>query len=217
MALISRAQWGARDAAKAEPLDAAKVVGLAIHWPGMEQSVRGLDAVSKALQSWQSFHLSKGWRDIAYQVAVDQDGNRYELRGLDGVSAANGDTDTNARYGAVLVILAPGEAPTAAMLSELRRVVADHRRLFPKSTRVVGHQDIRPEPTACPGPVMESIINAGLLEPRPTSREVIRKRLNAAQAEVKAALEDASRRPRLRYQLERARKALSKARKINRG
>jgi hypothetical protein len=171
MPTISRAQWGAKATPAADPLSAVEVVGIAVHWPAMAKSLRGVPAVSAALRSWQAYHLSKGWRDIAYQVAVDQDGNRYILRGLDGVSAANGDTDTNRRYGAVLVVLAPGEAPTPAMLDELRRVVADHRRLFPKSTRVVGHKDIRPEPTACPGPVMESIINSGLLEPVDPKRE----------------------------------------------
>lgn len=166
MAIITRAQWGAKTTASADPLAAAEVVGIAIHWPAMVKPLRGVPAVAAALRSWQSFHMSKGWRDIAYQVAVDQDGNRYELRGLDGVSAANGDTETNRRYGAVLAVLAPGEAPTPAMLEELRRVVADHRGLFPKSTRIVGHQDIRPEPTACPGPLMEAIVNSGLLEPQ---------------------------------------------------
>lgn len=168
---ITRSQWGAKPAAAADPLSAFEVVGIAIHWPAMVHSLRGVEAVSAALRAWQAFHMSKGWRDIAYQVAVDQDGNRYILRGLDGVSAANGDTDVNRRYGAVLAVLAPGEAPTPAMLDELRRVVADHRRLFAKSTRIVGHQDIRPEPTACPGPLMEAIVNSGLLEPVDPKRE----------------------------------------------
>lgn len=51
----------------------------------------------------------------------------------------------------------------------------------------------------------------------PDGSAEIRKHLNAAQVEVKAAQAEAGRRPRLQYQLERARKALSKARKINRG
>lgn len=45
----------------------------------------------------------------------------------------------------------------------------------------------------------------------------VRADLNAAMASVKDAAAKVSKRPRLRFQLERARKALSKARRINRG
>lgn len=50
----------------------------------------------------------------------------------------------------------------------------------------------------------------------PSPRELLRGDLNAAMSATKGALAKAGRRPRLRFQLERARKALSKARTINR-
>jgi hypothetical protein len=122
--------------------------------------------VKAALRSWQDFHIDgRGWSDIAYQVAVDQAGNRYELRGLRTQSGANGDTDVNQRFGAVLLVLAPGEQPTAAMIREVRAVVTDFRKLFPDAHRIVGHGQIRPEPTACPGPAAQKAINAGTFEP----------------------------------------------------
>lgn len=217
MAYISRAQWGAHSTAKAEPLDGTKVVGIAVHWPGMTSPISGIPAVSSALRLWQTYHLSRGYRDIAYQVAVDQDGNRYELRGLDGRSGANGDADVNVRYGAVLVVLGPGEQPSEAMLSELRSVVADHRGLFPKSTQVVGHQDVRPEPTTCPGPIMEALIKAGALEPGPTPRELMRAELNDLMRGAKDLLENIKGRPRMKYHAEKVREHLSAMRKINRG
>lgn len=221
MARISRAQWGARPAAKADPLDATRVVGLAFHWPGFEdagQAIRGVASVAAALRSWQRMHMDdKHWRDIAYQVAIDQDGNRYELRGLDGQSAANGDQDVNETFGAALLVLAPGEQPSDAMIREAQNVVRDHRALFPRSEVLVGHQEIRPEPTSCPGALVMRLLHDGAFEPGPTPRELLRADLNAAMAGTKAALEKAGRRPRIRFQLERARAALSKARKINRG
>lgn len=165
MTVITRAEWGADPAAAAAPLDPARVVGIAVHWPAMREPLRGVAAVSAALRGWQDYHMGKGWRDIAYQVAADQAGNRYILRGLAGQSAANGDEDVNERYGAVLAVLAPGEQPTPAMLRELRAVVEDHRGLFPASRQVVGHNDIRPEPTACPGPILQGLIDDGSLEP----------------------------------------------------
>jgi hypothetical protein len=168
MTHYSRSDWGAR-ASNGGPgqLDRGQVEGIALHWPAMSSPLRGFEAVARALRGWQNFHMDdKGWSDIAYQVAVDQDGNRYELRGLQDQSAANGDTDVNERFGAALLILAPGEQVSDAMAAEVQRVVAAHRRLFPNSDRVVGHSDIRPEPTACPGPIALAAIRAGDFEPQ---------------------------------------------------
>jgi hypothetical protein len=218
MTTISRAQWRARSAPTAEPLDASQVIGLAFHWPAMSKPLYGVRAVSAALRSWQAYHMdTHGWRDIAYQVAVDQDGNRYILRGLDGQSGANGSEDVNRRYGAVLLVLAPGEQPTDAMIREVHAVVRDHRRLFAGSKLLVGHNEVRPEGTACPGPIVQALIDEGAFESGPTPAELLRADLNAAMKATKAALAKTGRRPRMRYQLERARQALSKARKINRG
>jgi hypothetical protein len=143
------------------------VEGLAFHWPGMDDPISGRRAVAAALRGWQDYHIDgRGWSDIAYQVAIDQDGDRWTLRGLNRQSGANGDADLNRRFGAVLLILAPGERPTPAMVAEVRRVVRDHRRRFPRSRRLVGHGDIRPGGTACPGPIVSRLIESGAFEPR---------------------------------------------------
>lgn len=167
MTQYSRSDWGARPAKGGPgPLSASQVVGIAIHWPGMAKPVRGFPNVAAALRDWQDDHMDRhGWSDIAYQVAVDQDGNRYDLRGLATQSGANGDTDVNEKYGAVLLILGPGERPTQEMVNEVRAVVRDHRRLFPNSKRIVGHGQIRPDPTSCPGPNAQALINSGAFEP----------------------------------------------------
>lgn len=163
MTTYSRSDWGAR-APKGGPgsLDPSEVEGIALHWPAMKSPLRTPADVKAALRGWQNYHMDgHGWSDIAYQVAVDQDGNRYELRGLRTQSGANGDAAVNQRFGAILLVLAPGEEPSAAMMREARAVIAEHRALFPKSRRVVGHSQIRPEGTACPGPIVQRLINAG--------------------------------------------------------
>lgn len=173
MAHFSRTDWGAR-APRSGPgnLSPTQVEGIALHWPAMTQPLRGIAAVKAALRGWQKYHMDgQGWSDIGYQVAVDQDGNRYELRGLRTQSGANGDRDVNERFGAVLLILAPGEEPTPAMVAEVRRVIADHRALFPRSRRIVGHTDIRPEPTACPGPAALRLIRAGAFDPNQSEED----------------------------------------------
>lgn len=163
MTTYSRADWGARPAKSGPgPLDPAQVEGVALHWPAMASALGSVPAVMAALRSWQAYHMdTKGWSDIAYQVAVDQAGNRYDLRGLHTQSGANGDSDVNERFGAVLLVLAAGEEPTGAMVAETAAVIDDHERLFPRSRRVVGHSQIRPGGTTCPGPAVMSLIETG--------------------------------------------------------
>lgn len=167
MARYSRSDWGAHPARGGPgPLWPSRVEGIALHWPAMSKPLATVAAVMAALRSWQTYHMGTlGWSDIGYQVAVDQAGNRYDLRGLATQSGANGDEDVNERFGACLLILAPGEQPSAEMVAEVRSVVTDHRTLFPRSTKIVGHSDIRPEPTACPGPAALAAIRAGRFEP----------------------------------------------------
>lgn len=181
---VNRQEWGARPP-KAGPgdLDPAKVVGLALHWPGLTKPISGVRTVSAAIRGWQNFHIDgRGWSDIAYQMAYDQDGNTYILRGMRTQSGANGDQDVNEKYGAFLLVLAPGEEPSDAMVAAVRRGVAEHRALFPKSKKIVGHRDIRPEPTDCPGDDVEDAIHDDLFEPpsAPTRVARARKRIRRA-------------------------------------
>jgi hypothetical protein len=168
MSRYSRRQWRARRR-RHHPgrLEVDQVVGIALHWPAMSGRVHTVAGAIASLQAWQNFHMDRhGWSDIAYQEAVDQAGNVYVLRGLRNRSAANGNTTTNGTHGALLLIVGPDEKPTPAMVAAVRRRIARHRELFPRSTRIVGHQDVRPEPTACPGPAVMAAIRAGTFEPR---------------------------------------------------
>lgn len=205
MTVFSRAAWGARPS-RGGPgdLDPARVVGLAFHWPAMTRPLTTVAAVKAALRGWQDYHMDgQGWSDIAYQVAVDQAGNEYTLRGLGTISGANGDSTVNRTHGSLLLILAPGETPTRAMIRTVRRVVKRHRALFPNSTQLVGHTDIRPEPTACPGPAVDAALDAGVFEPRVWTRGP---RIDAVLAELRTALTGAT--GARRTTLERARDAL---------
>lgn len=166
MTRYSRSDWSARPGTPGPGrLDPQHVRGLALHWPGLAKPMRGDLNVMAALRSWQNMHMdTRGWSDLAYQETIDQDGNVYAGRGLRVQSGANGDEDTNQRFGAILLVIAPGEEPTEALIKALRRRIRRHRELFPRSTRIVGHCDIRPEPTACPGPAVTALIESGELE-----------------------------------------------------
>ncbi len=162
MTHYSRDEWQARAPRATYDLDREDVDGIVLHWPAMSSPLGNVARVMSALRSWQSYHMDTlGWSDIGYQLAFDQAGNVYRLRGIQHRSGANGDMDVNERYLAFLLILAPGEKPSPAMLRRVRRYIKIGRRLYPNAKVVVGHNDVRPEPTACPGPIVTRLINEG--------------------------------------------------------
>lgn len=147
-------------------LVAAEVDGIALHWPATPNPIASVGAAKAALRGWQDYHMDgHGWSDIAYQEAVDQAGNVYQLRGLRDRSAANGDEDLNSRYGALLLLVAFGETPSPAMVKKVRERIARHRTIFPGSRRIVGHGQIRPGGTACPGPHVQRLLDEGRFTP----------------------------------------------------
>jgi hypothetical protein len=92
-------------------------------------------------------------------------GNLWNLRGLTVRSAANGDSDANSRYGAVVALLGTEQTVTSDMVRGLQEAVQTFRRAFPRAKEIRGHVDVRPEPTACPGPALLRLIRSGALEP----------------------------------------------------
>ena len=141
--------------------------GIAVHWPGTTARIghRSQANMAARLEGYRRFHVNgRGWTDIAYQAAIDQDGRVWDLRGIEHQSAANGDQTVNRRWLACLFLLGPGETPS----DEMRQAFADFRRKalakYPTATSVVGHQDIRPHGgTDCPGPITARLIHTGTL------------------------------------------------------
>ncbi len=210
MTYYTREQWAARDANGGPgPLDLDGVEGIALHWPAMTAPLTTVEAVKAALRAWQKFHIdTRGWSDIAYQEGVDQKGNAYQLRGLPIQSGANGDTDVNERFGALLLILAPGELPSELMVATVKSRIAKHRELFPKSELIVGHGEIRPGGTQCPGPLVQEAIDAGLFEPDPTGPSPRQQLRRSITKDIKTAKEQG--RPRVVEDLQDARARIPK-------
>ena len=168
MTIHPRSDWTAEPAADAWPLTPAEVEGVVVHYNGPAVPVSALTDPRAYLEAVRRYHTGKGWSDFAYNLAVDQTGAVWVGRGLRHRSAANGDTDTNRRYVAVLAIVGEGQKPTRAMLAGLRTAVRLTRTAYPKALDIRGHKDVRPGPTACPGPDLTDAIRTGKLEPRPT-------------------------------------------------
>jgi hypothetical protein len=170
---LPRSAWGARPRnGGGRSLSTARVEGEALHWPGMSSRIdatgdAGARRVASALRGWQDYHMDvRGWSDIAYMVAIDQAGRAWTLRGLNVQSGANGNEDVNERFGAFLLVLGPGEEPTAAMKATVRAVIMDFRALFPRAApKPKGHRDVRPEGTDCPGDRAYAAIQRGDFTP----------------------------------------------------
>lgn len=176
---ITRAQIGLRPRdGGGVALRTADVDGWVLHWPGMASPINavgdaGFRRVCSALRGWQNYHMDvRGWSDIAYMGAVDQEGRKYTLRGINIKSGANGDNDVNTRFGAFLLVLAPGEKPSAKMVATAKEIGAEFCARFSGARlKPYGHQDVRPrnsqgeKTTDCPGPIAEAAINAGTFTP----------------------------------------------------
>ncbi len=142
---------------------ASQVEGLAVHWPGGSGSVPTSKAATiRILQGELDYHTKvKGWSDIAYNFAVDQEGRVWELRGMRHRSAANGDTDVNTRFVAVTCLIGPRDIPSAKLLQAVRDLRKKMLATYPKATKVVPHSAIRPSPTDCPGDALRAHIADG--------------------------------------------------------
>lgn len=172
-ALLPRAAWTTHGPARAlTGFAPGDVLGVALHWPGTTGVIGdpGSKAVAGRLEGYRSFHAGltseggRGWADIAYNVAADQAGRLWSARGLAWRSAANGSAELNRTWVAVLLLVGPGEQPTPALVASLRWLrTALVLPAHPKATRVVGHGDIRPRGTACPGPAVAALIRSGQL------------------------------------------------------
>jgi N-acetylmuramoyl-L-alanine amidase len=164
--LLGRLQWRARPpTSRATLLDVDQVQGVCLHWPGTGEVLRG-DAVPAALRGWQRHHMQvRGWRDIAYSFAVDQHGRIWVCRGVKARPAANGDETTNRAYLAIVCVVAQDEPVSPELVTSVRWLVRYVRKVYPHALRVVGHGEIRPGPTDCPGPAVRRLLRGGEFQP----------------------------------------------------
>lgn len=160
MAVYSRQQWGARPAERSSP-QVWGMTGFAVHHLGTDNliaptTVEGAMAMLRAVQAGHLNHPTEDYSDIAYNVAVDQLGNRYVLRGLDRMGGAT--------YGAndhVIACLWIGDsryvAPTTAALQAIAAWYQEGvaTGVLVNGCAIGGHGDWTPG-TSCPGPALKA-------------------------------------------------------------
>lgn len=139
-----------------------------IHYPGQGAAIGRASVAStrNRLEGYRRQHKNvNGWADIAYNVAVDQSGNVWELRGIDRQSGANGGTKSNRSGQAILVLVGNNEAPTAECVAGIKDAVRRIRAVHPKAKAIRGHQQSPDASTACPGSHLMKLVRSGGLEP----------------------------------------------------
>lgn len=159
--ILPRSRWTTTTSA-AVPAKAAQIEGVALHYPGTPGRI-GLESEAQTaarLEGYRRQHVNaNGWKDIAYNVAVDQRGNVWTLRGVSRQAGANGTTAGNRAYGAILMLIGNSETPTAAMIAGVQYAA----RLW--DARYKGVKYMRPHSyfvrTACPGSSVRRLLNDG--------------------------------------------------------
>ncbi len=161
MSYLSRSDWGAAQPRHRTPM-APTPKGIALHWVGAR--IRSDRNPADVAQSIQRYHQkTKGWSDIAYQELISLDGHALEGRGFGIKSAANGGRWLNNKYGAICLLMGPGQEPSDAMIKRTRERIDAWRQRYPKATKIVGHGDLKT--TSCPGDAIIELIRNGSFDP----------------------------------------------------
>jgi hypothetical protein len=107
MKIIPRSGWKALPAKSVTPADPHRWKGVVVHWFGKPSAAHYHRDCPKLLRAVQRAHMmntKEGYVDIAYNFAVCPHGHLYELRGLHRRCGANGTTEANIHFMAIVVM-----------------------------------------------------------------------------------------------------------------
>lgn len=135
--------------------------GVAVHWPGFKFALPNHRACLALVARLEREALPRGYGAIPYNDLACPHGYRIEGRGAGRRSGANGSNVSNDRYGSVCALLPIGGKPTPGMLLAILAALD----IQAPGGKLLTHGQVRPEPTACPGPDLTLWIKHGA--PRP--------------------------------------------------
>ena len=170
LTLISRSGWGAAPPESRTPWDVSKLEGICLHWFGSPRAASSHAGCDDLLRSVQRSHMAGEFSDIAYNIGVCPHGSRYELRGWNIQTGANGNADLNRRFLAVVYMAGVGDGLTPAGRDGL---IAVFREAFLRGVgeKAAGHGQLTGS-TECPGPQLRNFLASGVWRPVPPKPKV---------------------------------------------
>lgn len=145
--VVTRQQWGARPPSQPYIKLALPTPVVYIHHAGaevdFEEDVRGI----------QNFHMgTRGWRDIAYNFLVDDDGRIYVGRGYGNQGGANLGADNSFSHSICAMGNYENRPVPAALEDSIIWLLEQGSALgFWKTNDIRGHRDELDAQTDCPG------------------------------------------------------------------
>lgn len=166
--MIPRAEWGARTPKTVAPTS-DRSGGIVIHHTAGKAPTAHWPSCWERWRAHQNYHMDrKDWSDIAYNHLVCAHGFWFEGRGWDSRNGANvpanGNTLSICWEGTV------GDTVDPAAVATINQII---REAVTRgwAALVRGHQEVRAEPTSCPGSLQPLIRNGtiGATNPPPTT------------------------------------------------
>lgn len=128
---VSRQQWGAKPPKATTRRNPKTLDGVAVHFFDKPRAAKNHEDCAKLLQGVQGSHMKKGalntpkgGNDIAYNHGVCPHGVAFTLRGFGVQTGANGTTEANESFAAVVYMAGTGDpAPPPEALKVLAEVI----------------------------------------------------------------------------------------------
>jgi hypothetical protein len=159
---VPRKGWTPVAATNAVRWDPDGLLGGAIHWFGVPDGPTDHSRCDDILRGVLASHKGGEFNDIAYNHAACRHGYAYELRGYNYQTGANGTTEGNRHFYAIVYLMGVGN-PAASFTAEGKAAL----KYLIKQWQAKGAGTVvRPHRyftgSSCPGPTILPWVNAGL-------------------------------------------------------
>jgi hypothetical protein len=159
MIIHSRDDWGAKAPKSVTPRTPGSFLGTVVHWfgsPVASKSHAGCDDLLRGVQNAHMSNKEEGYVDIAYNMAFCPHGHAYTLRGINRQGGANGTTQANHDYIAIVYMAGKGDLfpqPAEEALTDLLHWAWDSGvgKIVRTHGSITGSE--------CPGPLVKKYVD----------------------------------------------------------